>query len=250
MSLPGATETCVELEFDFQAFLGLTLTLPGGVELSAQLDPGQLPSLPVMTSKLLGNLNAALTPLMPFFRVLDLAMALTKFAQSVKKALGPPPNPAKIAVALQQVIRAAAKVAALVPPITIVVMLVGFCRVIVATLEALIADLEFAARVQGKLDAARARANLLAEDPTTAAGAAELEISIDCAQVDLDLQIAANAQGLGPVNRLLDLVNALCDLAGLPQLAKIEAGEGASGLLAGLKLAVGALDAFCSALPV
>lgn len=248
MGLPA--DTCVELEIDLSAFLDLSIDLPGGIALTAKLEAGQFPSLPGIVASLLGELNAALTPLMPFFRILDVVIAIIEFCKAIPDSLGPPPDPTLLIKRLQKLLKAAAKLLNLIPPLSIPIMLVGICKTITAALLALIMELENSINAQLKLDLARDRADALALDPFLLEGAAALAISIDCAQADLDLQVEVGASSLGPLMKFIDLVNAFAGLIGLPELGKVEAGGDASAMLQPLKDFVGVLAAFCGSIPV
>lgn len=250
MPLPPPEETCLELEIDIALLLDLSIDLPGGLSLRAQLEPGEFPNLSVIVHKILEPLNAALAPLMPFFRLLDVVIAIIEFCKAIPDSLGPPPDPTLLVKRLQKLLKAFAKIAALLPPLSIPVMIVGICKVIGAALLALIAELEHILTVQAKLDLGRSKAAGLALNPLTLAGAAALEAAIDCAQADLDLQLELSASSLGPLNKFIDLLNAFAGLIGLPELSKIEASGDASGMLAPLKAAVEALTAFCASIPV
>lgn len=250
MPLPTPQDTCLELEIDLAAFLELAIDLPGGISLQAKLEPGKFPSLSAIVNSVLEPLNAALTPLMPFFRLLELALAIVEFCKAVPDSLGPPPDPTVLVAALEKVLKSATKVAAMIPPLSIPIMIVGICRVIVAALLALIGELENVIEVQTKIDLARDRAAVLATDPALLIGAAALEVGIDCAQADLDLQLEVSFKSLGPLNKFLDLLNAFMDLAGLPQLLKVEASGDAAGMLQPLRDGVLAIEAICNALPV
>lgn len=248
MALPE--DTCLALEIDLEALLGLSVTLPGGVTLQAKLQPGEFPSLQGIVQSVLEPLNAALTPLMPFFNLLDLVLALVEFAKAVPASLGPPPDPTALVDALAKLAKASAKVAGLVPFLSVPIMVVGICKLIVTALLGLIESLENIISVQASLELKRDRVALLAQNPLLLQGAAALEASIDCAQVDLDLQLSVSAGGLGPLNKFLDLLNALAGLAGLPEFAKIEAGGDAQGMLDPLRAAVEALNTVCASIPV
>lgn len=248
MSLPD--DTCLALEIDVSIFLDLSITLVGGLSLSVSIEPGTLPNLSAVVQGILGPLNAALGPLMPFFRILDVVVAIIEFCKAVPDALGPPPDPTLLLKKLRLLLRAAAKLAALMPQISIPIMIAGICKVIIAALLALIEQLEAAFVVQAKLDLARGKAAALAFDPLTLFGAAALEASIDCAQINLDLMLEISVSGMGPLNKFLDLLNTFLALAGLPELLSIDASASPAALLAPLRAGVAAIENLCASLPV
>ncbi len=248
MALPD--DTCLALEIDISAFLDLSIDLPGGVSLQAKLEPGEFPNLSGIVQSVLEPLNAALTPLMPFFRLLDVVIAIIEFCKAIPDSLGPPPDPFLLIKRLQKLLKAAGKLASLIPPLSIPVMIVGICKVIVAALLALIEQLEASLTVQAKLDLARGKAAALALDPLTLEGAAALEASIDCAQVQLDLMVSVAGGGLGPLNKFLDLLNAFAGLIGLPEFLSLSAGGSAADMLEPLRAGVTAIGTICSSIPV
>ncbi len=250
MSLPLPEETCLALEIDLSVFLDLSIDLPGGVSLQAKLKPGTFPNLSDIVASILEPLNAAMTPLMPIFRILDVVIAIVEFAKAVPDALGPPPDPLNVIKKLKKLLKAFAKLTSLFPPLSIPVMIVGVCKVIVAALLALIESIEHAITVQASLNLARGKATAFAADPDLLELAAGLEASLDCAQANLDLQLAVGMSGLGPLNKFLDLLNAFAGLIGLPEFLKIEAGGDPLTVLEPLRAAVAALGAVCSSIPV
>lgn len=250
MGLPLPDELCSELEIDISLFLDLSIDLPGGVALRAQLPSGTFPNLPDIVGSLMGQLNSALTPLMPVFRIIDVIIAIVEFSKAVPDALGPPPDPLGVIKKLKKLLKAFAKLAPLFPPISIPIMIVGVCKVVVAALTALIDQIEHSLTVTASLNLARDRAAALALDPDLLEGAAALEASIDCAQVNLDLQLSVGMSGLGPLNKILDLLSLFASLIGLPEFLKIDAGTDPSAMLAPLRVGVAALSAVCGSIPV
>jgi hypothetical protein len=250
MPLPDPTETCLDLEIDVSLFLSLSIELPGGISISAFLKAGEFPSLGSLVGDLLGNLNAALAPLMPFFRILDVVIAIVDFCVAVPDSLGPPPDPTLLIKRLRVLLKAFARLTALFPPLSIPILIVGVCRVIVAALKGLILELEFQLTASLKLELARARADALLANPLLVEGAANLMASIDCASIDLAIALELSVSGLGPLNKLISLLNALAKLAGLPELLAIDAGGDVAGMLDPLKAAVDAVEAFCASIPV
>jgi hypothetical protein len=248
--MPLPDDTCLELEIDLAAMLSLSIDLPGGVALQAKLEAGAFPNLGALVNSVLEPLNAALTPLMPFFRLLDVVLAIIDCIKAIPDSLGPPPDPTLLFKCLKKLLKAVSKLLSLIPPLSIPIMIVGCCRVVIAALMALIEQLEHILTVQASLDIARDKAATLALDLDLAEGAANLEASIDCAQANLDLQMEANSASLGPINKFLELLNAFAGLAGLPEFLSIEAGGDASAMLQPLKDAVAALSAVCNSIPV
>src|SRR4051812_20810485 len=96
--LPPMDEVCKAIE----AFPRVpTITFPGGATLIPQV-PGLPPSLLELSIDLLGKANAALVPLSPLFDVIEVIVALQKCLTAVVDALGPPPDPSKLAKCLPE----------------------------------------------------------------------------------------------------------------------------------------------------
>lgn len=248
MSLPD--DTCLELSIDLSAFLDLSVDLPGGLSLQAKFEPGELPNLAGIVQSVLEPLNAALTPLMPFFRLLDVVIAIIEVIKAIPDSFGPPPDPTLLIKRIKKLLKAFAKLANLIPPLSIPIMIVGICKLIVAALLALIDQLEHSITVQASLDLSRSKADAFSLDPELAGVAAGLSASIDCAQADLDLMLSVSGAGLGPLNKFIDLLNAFAGLIGLPEFGKIGGSANPLAALDGLKSVVEALGAVCTAIPV
>lgn len=248
--MPLPPDTCVQLDIDLSAFLDLSVDLPGGMTIAAQLKPGEFPSLSAIVGSLLEPLNAALTPLAPFFRLLDVVIAVVNCVMAIPDSLGPPPDPTKLVKCVTKLVKALAKLTSLFPPLSIPVMIVGICKVIVAALLALIGELEAQITFSARIETGRAKATQLALNPDVAVGAAMLMVSMDCAQADLDLAAQVGATSLGPLNKFMDLLTLFLELIGLPPLVKINATGSAADMLAPLNAAVEALGAVCSSIPV
>src|SRR5688572_26832363 len=78
-----------------------TIRLPGGAELRAQL-AGLPPSLFEIAKSLLGQANSALAPLTPIFDIIETINALHNCVKAIPDALGPPPDPSKLAGCLPE----------------------------------------------------------------------------------------------------------------------------------------------------
>jgi len=249
--MPLPDDTCLQLSIDLSQFLDLSITLPGGVSLDAKLEPNELPTLSGIVQSVLGPLNAAMTPLMPFFRLLDVVIKIVDFCTAVIDALGPPPDPTLLVKRLNALLKAFAKVLGLIPPLSLPIMIVGVCKTISAGLLALILELEDVISIQFSLSAKEARVEALMEDEELLEGAALLRASMDCAQADLDLQAEIGSSGLGPLNKFLDLLNAFIGLIGLDPLGKVEPGSAnPAEMLEPLRKTVEILATVCGSIPV
>ncbi len=242
--------SCFQLDIDLSLFLNLAIDLPGGVQLTAKLDPGGLPDIGSVVAKLLGELNAALTPLIPIFRIIDVCIAIYKCMTALTDALGPPPDPSKLVKCVKNLKKAIAFLLSLIPVLSVPLMIVSICKLIVAGLKALRGEIICLTTVNASLDAGRLKAVHLAQFPEAALGAAALEANIDCAQFNLDLQLECMLGGLQPLNRLIDLINIFSEMAHLGELIKLDFHGDASAILTPLDDAIIVLDTFCGSIPV
>lgn len=212
---------CAEAEFDFNLLLGLEIKLPGGVSIKPKLDFGSLPDTTIVVGSLLRELNPALTPLVPIFRVIDLAMSLVNFAKAVPDSLGPPPDPTKISSALEAVVEKAGFLAQLLPPLSVPVLMKGILGAVIGGLDALKVTLASLVKVGAGINtAANLRDLLLNGDGTpgsanVAAGLA-MQASVDCSQANFELQLQATAVAMAPIASLLSLLKLFASIAGLP----------------------------------
>lgn len=248
MPLPDVSDVCVALDAEtgLDLRLGvdlsiplseLKISLPGGIKLQAKASQ-KIPNPGDLMADLLAQLNAALAPFQPIFDLLDIALVMVKVFDAVKSL-----NPLKIADELIKLIAKVDVVAAYIPPLSIPIMIRDIIDVLLVFLAGLKASLSVSLSAQVKLDAASAKAAALIAtgDPAAIAIAAQLQVSIDCGQANLDAQLAAQGNSMGPLNRFLALLSALCELVGLPPLPGLSLGGDIS-------VAIDAVDALIAVL--
>jgi len=257
MPLPPPSETCFAFEIDLAFLLSLSIELPGGAAIMPKFDFGEVPNAGTVIAKLLGELNAALTPLVPFFRLLDVVIALIECVKAIPDSLGPPPDPTKLVKCISKLTAAASFLLKLVPMLSVPIMIVGICKVIIGGLMALREQLAISLQANIGLEAMRIRASLLAEDEELVAGAAALEASIDCAQANIDFGLEAGGVALNPLNKLIQLLNLFMGMAGLPEIGAIDmetpdlsAGVDLDAALKPLDLTIDVLLKLCDSIPV
>lgn len=193
----------------------LCVTFIGGATICAQT--GYEIGDPVtIVESLLGQLNSALAPLQPFFTILDFVKAVLDCIKAIPDCLGPPPSPSPIINCLQGLEEVVNKLLKLIPPFPILVMVKGILLTIITGLTGL------KQRLQAIQDQTARVLNAATKASQT--GNAGLQSIVDCAQNNLDAQIAnLNAQLL-PLNRLIGIVNVLLELAGqscIPAIGEI-----------------------------
>lgn len=191
----------------------LCITFPGGATLCAQAgydfgDPAAI------TRALFAQVNSSLMPLTPMFNTIDVAMKIVECIKAIPATIGPPPDPTALAKALPGLLEALEKLVAILPPLSIPKLVVDIIRAIVMGLIGLKGELTALIRQQARI----------IELATKAAkpGNIVLLSVLDCATQNFDAQLANLNTGLAPLNRLIGVVNALMEMAGLKPLPALD----------------------------
>lgn len=186
----------------------LAVTFPCGVEVAAQFPSVSVPDGASMAKQLLAQVNAALAPLMPLLKVVDLALLVVEALQAVPSVLT---NPGKLLDVIDRVLKAKNLLVKLLPPVSVPLMALQFLDVLIAYLEGLVSALQGLVAFQEGISTARAQAS---QYP------ALLEI-VEVAEDNLVVQMRALDAGLEPTNKLLTPINLLMQLAGLSAVPNI-----------------------------
>ena len=210
MPLPDVETLCVHLAVTGQA---MTVTFPGGAELSPQLASLGVADPAEVAKQLLGQANAALAPLVPIFDLIDVVMALVNAVKAIPDAISHL-NPGKVTQALPDVGRTASKLLRLVPQVSVPVMVAGLVDVVLALLEGLAGQLRAMMEQEGRTARAAARAAEL--------GNAQLATVVACSTTQLRVQMENLGESLRPVSRLLALVGLFSEIVGLPAPPQID----------------------------
>lgn len=240
MPLPDLSTVCVTLPVTKQ---DLSVTFPGGAEVSVQLPTVGVPDPSELSKQLMAQANAALAPLVPLFNVIDVVLALFKCVKAIPDALGPPPNPAKLAESIPELAAKANKLLKLIPQLSVPLMIVGLIDVLLMFLVGLRGQLQAIINAQVRVAQAATRAAEL--------GNASLQRVVDNASANLAAQMKNVAEGAAPVNRLIAVINLFLELVGLPKLPDLsDLGSDAQAALAPLDAVVRQLQAARAAIPV
>ncbi|NUP12875.1 MAG: hypothetical protein HOW73_43100 [Polyangiaceae bacterium] len=210
--LPDLSSLCVPLSTGPGE---LCVQLPGGATLCATAGFEYGDPLAIVQG-MLGQINAALTPLSPFFNTLEFVTAVGDFVKGVPEALLTL-NPEPLVTPIVDIGKAVGKLAALVPQMSVPLLIVSILDVVVVGLLGLRSEMMAMMAQQQKLAAAAARASAL--------GNVHLQVIVDCATENLDAQMQNTNASLAPLNRLVGLLNALLELAGLPCLQTMSIGS-------------------------
>ena len=206
MPMPNLETLCVELTVTPQR---LSVIVPGGASLDPEL-PDLGPADPMRLAKqLLAQANAALAPLGPVFDLIDVGLALVEAVKAIPDAISHL-DPGKITDALPELAQKAAKLAPLVPQLSVPLLVVGLIDTLLAFLDGLVVHLRALIGQQARIQKAADRAASL--------GNAQLQAVADCSRHHVDAQLQSLSESLAPVNRFIGLLNMLGQLAGLGPL--------------------------------
>lgn len=186
--------------------VSLCVTFPGGATLCAQDGLGTGDASAIVKS-MLGQLNTALVPLVPFFTALEFVKAVFDCIDAIPDCIGPPPDPTKLLQAIPALANAVAKLLKMIPPITIFVLVKGILDVIITGIVGLKAKLTAMLRANLRVAAAATRA--------ADTGNLQLLAVVDCAAGNLAVQLANINLEFEPLNRMIGIINALLEIAGL-----------------------------------
>ena len=206
MALPDLST----LSISIPAQAPLCITFPGGGQMCAQLPSVTPPDPMSLALSLIGNANAALMPIQPIFNILAVVTDLVNCVKAVEKCLGPPPNPTKLIQCFPQLAEDLAKLLEMIPQLSVPVMIAGLLQSILAFLEGLRAQLLVIAAKYLKIEQAFARA--------ASSGSAALATAAGIATANLTAFLASLSATSKPIVCLLNLINDLLGLIGLPAL--------------------------------
>ena len=230
------SDLCRNYSLDL-ALYQLHIEIPVGFRLELEGptlgDPGDI------SGKLLAKANAALAPLIPFFDVIDLLLALKELFDAIKSL-----NPFKIGQVLPKIYVKIDKLKKLIPSLSMPSSIKSLVKVIIVYLQGMRAQLLVIIQEQSNIDLSAKRA--------LAFGAPGLTCAVGCAQVNLDFQLELLRNDAAPLNRLIGTVNLFCSIAELPQIPPVTLAPGAKAdeMVSPLTEAIDALQAFHDAIPI
>lgn len=212
--LPLPDVLCKEIDLDLDKIFNLAVILPGPVELRPQFVSGEIPNLGAVTGDLFRQLNSSLAPLVPIYRLIQIAIAIFDCIQALPDALGPPPDPTKLAKCVAKLSQLIGYVVSIAPQVSVPVLVSSHIDVLVAGLEDLKIQIENLETIQLGIDASVDLVASLNEDVDLQLGAAALQASIDCASANLEVQRDCVVRGACPINALLGILNIFLSLIG------------------------------------
>lgn len=216
MALPDLSDFCIDIE---QGPGTLCITFPGGVQICSGFVPSDIADPTEHVRALIGQFNAALAPLQPVFNIIDVCIAIVRCVEAIPDTVGPPPDPTAIAQCIPDLLAKLDALLKLIPQLSIPCLVQEFIDHLITFLRGLRARLQALINKLNRLLAAETKAGNL--------NAIGLQTAIDCAKANLDIELQLLNEGLEPINRILAIINALLDLAGLPCIPSL-------GLLGGI----------------
>jgi hypothetical protein len=191
------------------------IVFPGGAALSQVLAAGsEIPSGLDAATNLLAQASPAMAPLMPIFNIIDAVLVLVECVQAVPDALGPPPDPAKMAEALSGLAEKLPKLLDLVPQVATPRMVIGMVDTLIDFLEGLRDQIKAILLQAERTRTARAKAEEL--------GDANLLHIAGCAEAQGQAQLQAMADALAPMNTLTSALSLFLELLGLPEVPALD----------------------------
>ncbi len=222
MSIP----LCIEIPEIPDPF---ALPLPGGIEIE---------DIDVMKM-----LQPALTPLVPFFDLIDTIVAIFNCIKAIPDMLGPPPDPSVLAACLPDLAKKLSKLLNMLPQVALPRLIVRCLTLAVQTLRTVRSQLMHLQaqmrQVLGTID----RAKKLKD--------AGLMAIAQCAQANVAQEAANVGKSLAALGKLLGLVNLFMGLVGGPKVPDLKklAGRPLDDVLPPLDDLIKVLEAARSAVP-
>jgi len=181
----------------------LELQLPGGAKLVAGLNSSVVGTSSELARQMFGQINSALAPILPLLDIVDAVTSMTECIKAVPAALVEL-DPTKLIECAPNMISAVAKVANLIPPLSLPATIKGVLDTLIVALEGMKQDLEGAKLQLDRLLEASTASQLPGNSPLIAIVACATSFYNDV------MQYTANAAT--PLNRLIGLANLLLSL--------------------------------------
>jgi hypothetical protein len=188
-----ALDLCLEIPEIPDPF---ALTLPGGIEIE--------------DVNLMKIIQPALTPLVPFFDLIDTIVALFNCIKAIPDAFGPPPDPTVFATCLPDLSKKLNKLLNMLPQVALPRLIVRLLTLVIESLRTVRSQLMHLQaqmlQILGTID----RAKKL-ED-------AGLMAIAQCAQANVAQEAANVGKSLAAIGKLLGLINLFMGLIGGPEV--------------------------------
>jgi hypothetical protein len=174
----------------------MSILLPGGIEIEHL--------------NLMQIIQPALTPLVPIFNVVDTIVAVFNCIKAIPDTIGPPPDPTALARCLGDLAEKVGKLLALVPQLSLPMLIVGLIDLVIDTSRRARGELlhlqQQMVQILGVVDRAKDL-----DDPGLMAIAM-------CAQANVQQEAANVGKSLASLGRLLGLINLFMGMVAGPEI--------------------------------
>ncbi len=206
------------------------IQLPGGIEIE--------------DINLMQMIQPALTPLVPFFEIIDVLVSILNCLQAIPSALGPPPDPTVLTACLPDLAKQINKLLRMIPQLSLPILVRRLIELLIKTLVEVRSKVlhlqQQMVQILGAIDRAK---NL--ED-------AGLMAIAQCAQANVAQELANVGKSLASLGKLIGLVNMFMGMFGGPQVPdfKTLAGRPLDEILPPLDALIAQLRTIQNAVPV
>lgn len=217
----------------------LCIRFPGGASVCASPPGIVAPPPDELAQILMAQASPAMAPLQPIFDLIGAILAVKDVVEAIPSLLV---DPTELIEAIAAFVEKVSGLAALLPPVSVPVLIVDIITTILKYIEGLLTSLIALAEQEQRI--ADARALAIEQD------LADLLSWVECSQTQLDDLLENLQGGAGPVNNLLLVVNALGELAGIPTIEFGDLSGDISETVDQLLVLVETLTAIRDAIPI
>ena len=206
------------------------LTLPGGINIEH--------------INLMEVIQPALTPLVPFFNIIDTIVAIFNCVKAIPDTLGPPPDPTALAACLPDLAEKVNQLLKLIPQLSLPLTIVGLIDLVIDTLRQARTELMHLQQQMQQI--------LNVIDRATDLDDAGLSAIAQCAQANVAQEAANVGKSLAALGKLIGLINLFLGMVGGPEIPDLSdlAGRPLDDVVEPLDAIVEALQTARDAVPV
>ncbi|MBN2715581.1 MAG: hypothetical protein JXX14_06975 [Deltaproteobacteria bacterium] len=206
------------------------ITLPGGIELEH--------------INLLDILQPALTPLVPFFNVIDTIVAIFNCVKAIPDSLGPPPDPTALAACLPDLAEKVNQLLKLIPQLSLPMTIVGIIDLVIHNLTEVKMVLVHLQRQMVQILEVIDRAKDLDD-------AGLMAIAV-CAEANVAQEAANLGKMLASLGKLIGLLNLFLGMVGGPEIPDFSnlAGQPLDNAIEPIDAIIEVLQTVRSAVPI
>jgi hypothetical protein len=186
----------------------------------------------------------ALTPLVPMFNVIDTIVAMFNCIKAIPDTIGPPPDPTALMTCLQDLGEKISKLLALMPQLSLPMLIVGLIDLVIDTLRKARTELlhlqQQMVQILGVIDRAR---------DLDDAGLMAIAM---CAEANVNQEAANVGKSLASLGKLFGLINLFMGMVGGPEIPDLSilAGRPLDEVIEPIDSLVEALQTARQAVPV